>query len=84
MMIFIIQIGAAAALTPTAEVPCNDLTCKNEKGGGGGGGGGKEKTERRRMYREEEAHKDYIYMDHVNVAYIRSIEEARCRRGRNL
>jgi hypothetical protein len=60
MMIFIIQIGAAAALTPTAEVPCNDLTCKNEKGGGGGGG--KEKTERRRMYREEEAHKDNIYM----------------------
>jgi hypothetical protein len=65
MMIFIIQIGAAAALTPTAEVPCNDLTCKNEKGGGGGGGGGgKAKTERRPMYREEEeeAHKDYIYM----------------------
>ena len=61
MMIFIIQIGAAAALTPTAEVPCNDLTCKNEKGGGGGG---KAKTERRPMYREEEeeAHKDYIYM----------------------
>ena len=58
MMIFIIQIGAAAALTPTAEVPCNDLTCKNEKGGGGGGG--KAKTERRPM--EEEAHKDYIYM----------------------
>jgi hypothetical protein len=56
MMIFIIQIGAAAALTPTAEVPCNDLTCKNETGGGGGGG--KEKTERRPMYREEEAHKD--------------------------
>jgi hypothetical protein len=63
MMIFIIQIGAAAALTPTAEVPCNDLTCKNEKGGGGGGGG-KAKTERRPMYREEEeeAHKDNIYM----------------------
>jgi hypothetical protein len=61
MMIFIIQIGAAAALTPTAEVPCNDLTCKNETGGGGGGGG-KEKTERRPMYREEEAHKDNIYM----------------------
>jgi hypothetical protein len=56
MMIFIIQIGAAAALTPTAEVPCNDLTCKNETGGGGRGG--KEKTERRPMYREEEAHKD--------------------------